>query len=94
MNIPIELIKQDEDRPVIVDDRKVEWLSAQMLRDGQYEPVTVREQYAPGEELPNYIIIDGVYRYLAVTRLGWENLEVTVIRQQDYVRFQRLMGVA
>ena len=91
MKIPIELIKYE---PKVIDNWKLEWLSRLMRRDGQLEPITVREQYSPGEDLPEYIILDGVYRYLVAVKLGWENIDTTVIRQKDYLRAQFLMGVA
>ena len=86
MQIPLERVRIDPKRSGIVypQDELLE-LALDMAKETP-RPITVRENFSPGEGLPEYIIMDGDRQYLAAQLLRWDNIDAEIIRQEDYMR--------
>ena len=92
MEIPLERITVDPERDYnILGSAEICALARDIEINGLREPIFVREQYSPNEELPTYIIIDGEKRYHAVELLGHKNINAVVIRQADYLKWKQGM---
>ncbi|RLE78478.1 MAG: hypothetical protein DRJ52_10375 [Thermoprotei archaeon] len=63
---------------VKVDEEYLKFLMKSLAEDGQLHPILVRP-------LPNgkYEIIDGIHRVEAAKRLGWREIEATVVNVDD-----------
>ncbi len=86
MRIPLERVKIDPERAgrVYPQDELLEL--ALDMESEQPRPITVRENYNWGDELPTYIILDGDRQYLAAQLLNWETIDAEIIRQADYMK--------
>lgn len=86
MRIPLERVKIDPERSgKVYPQNELLELALDMGREDSPRPITVREDYNWGDELPSYIVLDEDRRYLAAQLLGWETIDAEIIRP-DYMR--------
>ena len=94
VEIPLRMITPDPDQPrKVFDKEQLDELARSLEANGLLQPISVREKYEPGTDLPAYIIIAGERRYRAATQLGWDNIDCVVIRQADFRALQLIENI-
>lgn len=82
--IPLHLLRaQDTPRPL--DERAVTMLAESLATVGLLQPITVRPISISGGLATGYKIIAGAHRAAAASRLGWEQIEATVIADRPFL---------
>ena len=82
--IPLHLLRaQDTPRPL--DERAVAMLAESLATVGLLQPITVRPISISGGLATGYKIIAGAHRAAAAGRLGWEQIEATIIADRPFL---------